>query len=225
MRRGWTGFSAVVLAVLLCGCEALFPGAPTLGPGLISDDFADEVGLWFDAVVGEWEIVDGQLHATSTEPDEFDEQRARGVVAGGEGWTDYEIRVDLDYRDPDSVYGAVHRVVIVRAQGGTRRICFVGTDHDMHFEFLQNGRPVIDVPSSGRVLQPLPRRCTVRVRVVGDTYTAFVDDVQVLETEYSLWPTGTAGIEVRIPLGGGEGWIAGNAEHIWFDNFSVREIE
>jgi len=171
-------------------------------------DFEDGTGLeWYEAIGRNWNIEDG---AYCVEPG--GEHRS---FTGDEGWTDYVIELTSDLSqgngfgvyfratDPDSVnaycfqydpgYGSgaflFRKVVNGRERSPSAR-AWAPEDYDWHSGLRD-----------------------IRLEVIGNTYTAFVDGVQVAQLEDDSFTHGAIGLRT---------WDASQA---CFDNVSVTAIK
>jgi Flp pilus assembly pilin Flp len=171
-------------------------------------DFEDGTGLeWYEAVGRNWNIEDG---AYCVEPG--GEHRS---FTGDEGWTDYVIELTSDLSQGKG-FGVYFRAT---DPDSVNAYCFQYDPGHGHGAFLF--RKVVNGHGrspSARVWAPKdydwhsgPR--DIRLEVIGNTYTAFVDGEQVAQLEDDSYTHGAIGLRT---------WDASRA---CFDNVSVTAIK
>jgi len=213
MRRKLVAVLVVLGALLVMAAQCPFDPdlpdpdpEPTPGTVLFFDDFEVGVDPRLSLTSGNWEAVDGEIHSTTED--------ASAHVIDGASWVNYEAEVDTRTEE-DRPWLIPYRGVAVRANGEQDYVVFYGSTQSMWFWVYRDG--VRDDSYHGKVNQPLPDDCNIRVRVVGSHYEAFVNDVLVSQFDYDGPTSGTAGFRLR----GNQD----NQEAVWFDNFRVTAIE
>jgi len=177
------------------------------------DDFNNGVSSSFGLSSGTWEEVGGEIHPLTDDASAF--------VTVGDSWTDYEASADFRYDDLEDLGHSSRRGLAVRVNG-QRKVVFWGTSGKMWFDEYQPDEAPYRKRMGNSVNEPMPLVCSVRVRVSGNRFQAFVNDVLILEAEdaNNRYPSGTTGIEVHDD----HSWEDA-AEKSFFDNFLVRELE
>ena len=224
MKKRIVAFAVVIGAVLLMAAQCPFIDPdpdptptpdpdPTPGVVLFFDDFNGGVSPGFGLSSGTWEEIDGEIHPRTKE--------ASAHVIGGENWTDYEVSVDFRFDDLEDLNHRADRGVAVRVEG-QRKVLFWGSGTydsmeftEYHPEYAPYGKKM-----GNRITQPMPLVCNVRVRVIGNLFQAYVNDVLMIEVEdvNERYPNGTTGIEV-------DGSALSDAENSFFDNFRVTAVD
>jgi hypothetical protein len=204
----------VVLGLFfLLGClpDIIDPNPnPTPGTSLFFDDFNGGISSGFAFTSGTWEETDGEIHPITDE--------GTAHVVGGDSWTDYEASADFRFDDLETLNHNTYRGLAVRVQG-QRKVVFIGNHSYMEFrEYHPDIGPSYE-RMGFRVTEGMPLVCNVRVRVVGNRFQAYINDVLMAEVEdvNGRYLAGTAGIVVDT-------WSNENIGDSFFDNFRVTAL-
>ena len=182
--------------------------APETDTRLSYSDFEDGDALeWYEARGHKWGVEDGEYCASSG-----GEHRS---FSGDEDWTDYEaeLQADLSKGNGFGVYFRATNPDAVNAycfqyDPGYGKGAFL-------FRKVVNGRErspsVVERPPKDYAWHSGPR--DIRLRVVGNTYTAFVDGEQVAQLVDDSYPHGAVGLRT---------W---DGSRTCFDDVTVTSIE
>jgi len=182
-----------------------FPTIPPT-PSIVlpyQDEFDLRLGEEWQQVLGTWRIVNGRL--TTDKNDDW-----RRILVGDPSWQNYAVEVDA--WSEDWFYPVQ---IIVRTQQGT----YVAMQTDIHntdFILYNGGEPLTIAHSDVGVDDQSGDRYNwtyrLRVEVVGDIFTAYINGNMILQVQDSTLSKGRAGLAFQTYYS------------TWFDNFQVSEL-
>ena|GEM_PF-2814002 len=200
------------LLVLAAQCPMTDPGLPsdpdpgqTPGSMLFFDDFEGGPDASWGFASGTWFEEEGKLSVG------FSFEVCSAYVNGGEGWTDYEASVVVNY---DTTGTGSRAGVICRAQDDLNKVIFWAYRDRVFFTVYEAGEVTQEEAAVSQGALPREQDCTMSVRVSGDSYRGYVNGVLRSELTYGGIGSGTAGIAGAYIN-----------ERTTFDDFHVVELE
>ena len=168
---------------------------------LFEDNFDGSLKEAWDAIQGDWRIVEHRLSTVSRESE------WSYILVGDPKWTDYAVEVDVDWT-PNPV-GDV--LIFVRAQDSQSTMAFYGAQNaNCEMRVAQDGE--WNVLRSVGDLDDL--KATLRVEVQGQLLRALVNGESILSINDPTYASGRVGLGI---------WCH-RVNCITFDNFKVESL-
>lgn len=166
------------------------------------DTFDLRLGEEWTPELGTWRVVNG--HLSTDENDDW-----RRIFVGDTSWQDYAVEVDA--WSEDWFYPVQ---ILIRSHQGTY-IAMQTNIHNTDFILFGGGEPTTIAHSDIGVDDQSGNRYNwtyhLRVEVVGDIFTAYINGNMILQVQDSTFSKGRVGLAFQTYYS------------TWFDNFKVSE--